>query len=151
MYIGLGSESDFSLSWYGRGSFFASFFTVLGLASSSLLEGISGELLVFHNLRSYVISRADGGRHDFNTWKEVHQQKKFHSMYMTLCFLKEVVWLVTPIPPSPLEGSDFATSLEVPSRSREDWYNVNHGDPEQHREAGHMATVVKNDNSSTNS
>ena len=29
--------------------------------------------------------------------------------------------------------------------------NVNHGDPEQHREAGHMATVVKNDNSSTNS
>ena len=30
-------------------------------------------------------------------------------MYMTLCFLKEVVWLVTPIPSSPLEGSDFAT------------------------------------------
>ena len=38
-----------------------------------------------------------------------HQQKQFHSMYMTLYFLNEVVWLVTPIPPSPLEGSDFAT------------------------------------------
>ena len=39
----------------------------------------------------------------------IHQQKRFYSMYISLCFLKEVVWLVTPIPPSPLEGSDFAT------------------------------------------
>ena len=29
--------------------------------------------------------------------------------------------------------------------------NVNQGDPEQHQEARHMATVVKNGNSSTNS
>ena len=46
MYIGFGSEGDFSLSWYDGGSFFASLFAGLGLASSGFLEGVSGELLV---------------------------------------------------------------------------------------------------------
>ena len=71
MYIGCGSEGDFSLSCYDGGFFFASLFTGLGLASFSFLEGISGELVVLHNLRGYVISRGDGGRQDLNTWKEV--------------------------------------------------------------------------------
>ena len=34
---------------------------------------------------------------------------------------------------------------------KEQWLNVKHGDPEQHREAGHMATLVKKGNNSTNS
>ena len=62
VYIGFGSEGDFSLSWGDGGSFFASLFTSLSLASSGFLEGVSGKLLVLHNLRSYVISRGDGGR-----------------------------------------------------------------------------------------
>ena len=78
VYIGFGSKGDFSLSWYDGGSFFASLFTGLGLASSCFLEGISGELLVLHNLRSYVriISRGDGGRKNFNTWKKVDGSAK---------------------------------------------------------------------------
>ena len=62
VYIGFGSEGDFGLSWYDRRSFFASLFAGLSLAGSGFLEGISGELLVLHNLRSYVISRGDGDR-----------------------------------------------------------------------------------------
>ena len=57
-----GSEGDFSCSWDNGGFFFASFFAGLSLAGSGFLEGVSGELLVLHNLRSYVISRGDGGR-----------------------------------------------------------------------------------------
>ena len=71
MQIAFGPQGDFSLSWYARGSFFASLFTCLGLASSGFLQGISGELLVLHNLRSYVISRGKSSREDFNIWKEV--------------------------------------------------------------------------------
>ena len=76
VYMGFGSEGDFSLSWYDGGSFFASLFTGLGLTSSGFLEGISGELLVLHNLKSYVISRGDGGRKNFNTWEKVDGSAK---------------------------------------------------------------------------
>ena len=62
MYIGFGSESDFSCSRDDGGSFFAPLFAGLSLAGSGFLESVSGELLVLHNLRSYVISRGDGGR-----------------------------------------------------------------------------------------
>ena len=62
VYIGFGSEGNFSLSWGDGGSFFASPLTSLRLARSGFLEGVSGELLVLHNLRSYVISRDDRGR-----------------------------------------------------------------------------------------
>ena len=62
VYIGFGSEGNFSLSWGDGRSFFASLSTSLGLASSGFLESVSGELVVLHNLRSYVISRGDGGR-----------------------------------------------------------------------------------------
>ena len=62
VYIEFGSEGDFSLFWYDGRSFFASLYTFLCLASYGFLEGISGELLVLHNLRSYVVSRGDGGR-----------------------------------------------------------------------------------------
>ena len=62
MYIGFGCESDFSLSWGDGRSFFASLFTSVGLASSGFLEGVSGQLLVLHNLRSYVMRRGDGVR-----------------------------------------------------------------------------------------
>ena len=76
VYIGFGSEGDFSLSGNDRGSFFASLFTGLGLTSSCFLEVISGELLVLHNLTSYVISRGDGSRQHFNTWKKVDRSAK---------------------------------------------------------------------------
>ena len=76
VYIWFGSERDFSRSWYDGGSFFASLFTGLGLASSGFLEAISGKLLVLHNLRSYLISRGDCGRKNFNTWKEVDGSAK---------------------------------------------------------------------------
>ena len=62
VYIEFGSESDFSRSWDNGGSFFASLFACLSLAGSGFLEGVSGELLVLHNLRSYVISSGDRGR-----------------------------------------------------------------------------------------
>ena len=62
VYIGFGSEGDFFRFCDDGGSFFSSSFTGLGLASSGFLESISGKLLVLHNLRSYVISRGDGGR-----------------------------------------------------------------------------------------
>ena len=62
VYIGFGSEGDFSCSGDDRGSFFASLFAGLSLAGTGFLEGISGELLVLYNLRGYVISRGDGGR-----------------------------------------------------------------------------------------
>ena len=62
VYIGFRSESDFSCSWYDGGSFFASLLAGLSLAGSGFLEWVSGQLLVLHDLRSYVISRGDGGR-----------------------------------------------------------------------------------------
>ena len=52
VYIAFGSEGDFSLPWADGRSFFASLFPSLGLASSGFLEGVSGELLVLHDLRS---------------------------------------------------------------------------------------------------
>ena len=78
VYIGFGSEGDFCFAWGDRGSFFASLLTGGSLASSSLLEGCSGELLVLHDLRSYVISRGDGGRKNFNTRKEVYDSSEGH-------------------------------------------------------------------------
>ena len=66
VYIGFGSEGDFSCFWDDGGSFFASFLAGLSLAGSGFLEGVSGELLVLHNLRSYVISRGDGGMYNLN-------------------------------------------------------------------------------------
>ena len=62
VYIGFGSEGDFSFSWGDGRSFFSSLFAGLSLAASGFLEPISGELLVLHNLRSYVTSRGDGSR-----------------------------------------------------------------------------------------
>jgi len=40
------------------------------------VDGGSGELLVFHDLRSYVISGGDGGRQDFDTREEVYNLSK---------------------------------------------------------------------------
>ena len=71
VYIGFGSEGNFSFTWSDWGSFFASLLASGRLAGSCLLKGCSGELLVLHDLRSYVISRGDGGREDFNTWKKI--------------------------------------------------------------------------------
>ena len=78
VYIGFGSEGDFSLAWGNWGSFFASLLISGSLAGSCLLEGCSGELLVFHDLRSYVISRRDGGRKDFNTRKKIDNSSESH-------------------------------------------------------------------------
>ena len=76
MYIGFGSEGDFSFAWGDWGSFFASFLTGGSLPGSGLLEGCSGELPVLHDLRSDVISRGDSGRGDFNTRKMVDNSAK---------------------------------------------------------------------------
>ena len=76
VYIGFGPEGDFSPSRGDRWAFFASLLTGTSLASSCLLEGGSGELLVLHNLRSYVISRGDGGRQDFDAREEVDDASK---------------------------------------------------------------------------
>ena len=47
VYIGFGSEGNFNFAWGDRRSFFASLLAGGSLASSGLLEGCSGELLVF--------------------------------------------------------------------------------------------------------
>ena len=78
VYIRFGSEGDFSFAWGNWGSFFSSLLAGGSLAGSGLLEGGSGQLLVLHYLRSYVISRGDGGREDFNTRKEVDNSSKGH-------------------------------------------------------------------------
>ena len=78
VYIGFGSEGNFSFAWRDWGSFFASLLAGGSLAGSGFLEGCSGELLVFHDLRSYVISRGDGGRENFNTRKKVDNSSKGH-------------------------------------------------------------------------
>ena len=74
--MGLGFESKFCFAWGNRWSFFASFLASSCLASSCLLEGSSGKLQVFHDLRSYVISRGDGGREDFDTREEFDNSSK---------------------------------------------------------------------------
>ena len=56
VYIGFGSEGNFSLAWGDWGSFLASLLAGGNLAGSGFLESCSGALLVFHDLRSYVIS-----------------------------------------------------------------------------------------------
>jgi len=76
VYIGFGSEGNFSFARGNRWSFFVSFLASSCLGSSGFLEGGSGELLVFHDLRSYVISRGDGGREDFDTREEVDNWSK---------------------------------------------------------------------------
>jgi len=76
VYIGFGSEGNVSFTWGNRWSFFASFLVSSCLASSSFLEGGSGELLVIHDLRSYVISRENGGREDFDTREEDDNSSK---------------------------------------------------------------------------
>ena len=78
VYIGFGSEGNFSFTWSDWGSFFSSLLASGSRAGSSLLEGCSGELLVFHDLRSYVISRGDGCRENFNTRKEVDNSSESH-------------------------------------------------------------------------
>ena len=70
MYIRFGSAWNFSSAWGNRWSFFASLLASSCLARSWSLEGGSGELLVFHDLRSYVISRGDSGREDLDTSEE---------------------------------------------------------------------------------
>jgi len=76
VYIGFGSEGNFSIAWGNSWSFFTSFPGSSGLASLCFLEGGSGEPLAFHDLRSYVISRWDGGREDFDTREEVDNSSK---------------------------------------------------------------------------
>ena len=76
VYIGFGSEGNFCSAWGDWGFFFAFLLAGGSLASSSLLKGCSGELLVLHDLRSYVISRGDGGRENFNTRKKVDNSSK---------------------------------------------------------------------------
>ena len=78
VYIGFRSEGNFSLAWGDRGYFFSSLLAGGSLPGSGLLKGCSGELLVFHDLRSYVISRRDGGREDFNTRKKIDNSSKGH-------------------------------------------------------------------------
>ena len=76
MYIGFGSEGNFSFAWGNGWSFFASFLASRCQASSCFLEGRCGELLVFDDLRSYVISRRDGGREDLDTREKVDNSFK---------------------------------------------------------------------------
>jgi len=76
VYIGFGSKGNFSFAWSNSWSFFTSFLASSCLASSCFLEGGSGELLVFHDLRRYVISRGDGGREDFDTREAVDNSSK---------------------------------------------------------------------------
>ena len=76
MYIGFGSEGNFSFACGDWGSFFSFLLTGGSLVGSGHLEGCSGELLVLHELRSYVISRGDGGRENFNTRKKVDNSSK---------------------------------------------------------------------------
>ena len=78
VYIGFGSEGNFCFAWGDQGCFFASLLAGGSLASSSLLEGCSGKLLVLHYLRSCVISRGEGGRKNFNTRKEVDNSSESH-------------------------------------------------------------------------
>ena len=78
VYIGFGSEGNISLAWGDWRSFFASLLAGGSLTSSSLLKGCSGELLVLHDMRSYIISRGDGGREDFNARKKVDNSSKGH-------------------------------------------------------------------------
>ena len=78
VYIGFESEGNFSFTWSDWGSFFASLLASGSLAGSGLLEGGSGQLLVLHYLRSYVISRGDGSRENFNTRKKVDNSSKGH-------------------------------------------------------------------------
>ena len=78
VYIGFRSEGDFSFTWSDWRSFFASLLAGGSLAGSGLLEGGSSELLVLHDLRSYVISRGAGGREDFNTRKKIDNSSKGH-------------------------------------------------------------------------
>ena len=65
-------------AWRDWGYFLASFLAGGSLARSGFLEGCSGELLVLHDLRSYVISGGNGGRKDFNTRNKVDNSSKGH-------------------------------------------------------------------------
>ena len=78
MYIGFGSEGNFSFAWGDRGSYFDSLLAGGSLKSSSLLESCPSKLLVLHDLRSYVISGENGSREDFNTRKKVDNSSKGH-------------------------------------------------------------------------
>jgi len=78
VYIGFGSEGNFSFAWGNSWSFFAFFLASSFLASSCFLEGSSGELLVFDDLRGSVISREDSRREDFDTREEVDNSSKGH-------------------------------------------------------------------------
>ena len=78
VYIGFGSEGNFSFTWSDWGFFFASLLAGGSLASSSFLESCPSELLVLHDLRSYVISRRNGGRENFNTRKKVDDSSTGH-------------------------------------------------------------------------
>ena len=71
MSIGFGSEGNFSFAWGNEWSFLAAFLASSCLASSCFLEGGSGALLIFHDLRSYVISRGDRGREAIDAREEV--------------------------------------------------------------------------------
>ena len=78
VHIWFRSEGNFSFAWGNQGPFFASPLAGGSLASSGFLEGCPSELLVLHNLRSYVIGRGDGGRENFNTRKKVDNSSKGH-------------------------------------------------------------------------
>ena len=69
---------NFCFTWGDWGSLFASIRAGGSLVGSSLLQGCFSELLVFHYLGSYVISRGDGGRENFDTRKKVDDSSKGH-------------------------------------------------------------------------
>jgi len=69
--IGFGSAGDFSFAWGNKWFFLAAFLARSQLATFCFLEGDSGELWGFDDVRGYVISRRDGGRKDFDTRENV--------------------------------------------------------------------------------
>ena len=74
--IGFRSEGDSCFSGGDSGSFSASLLACGSLSTSGLLEGCSSELLVLHDLRSYVISRGNRDRESLNTRKKVDYSSK---------------------------------------------------------------------------
>ena len=76
MYIRFQCESNLSFAWGNKWSFFAYFLANSGLVNWFFLEGSSGQLVVFDDLRSYGISRGDSGREDFDTREEISNLPK---------------------------------------------------------------------------
>ena len=76
MFIGFGSQGNFSVVRGNGSSFFVSSLATCSLTRCCFLEGSSGELLIFHDLGSYVISRRDNCREDFDATEGVDNSSK---------------------------------------------------------------------------